>query len=386
MNVIFLTSSTSERAFQDICRESPILPNPSNQNFYHKIIKAVSFYENVEVVSHRPFVKGMILPHVEDEDDDRVPYHYTKIRNNLIYKIFDEEREIVHKTMKILDSYLHKDCVIVVDVLRRNLLNAAIRIRRKHRIPIVGVITDNPLNLTGAKTRLAESTIKKSEKLDGVLTLSQGLLNVYGINKKPHYIFEGIVEDIPLFKKEPLGDYFSFAGSLYERYGVKTLIDAFKDNEFKKNLVVLGNGPLKNYIFDLSQHDHRILYLSQLSKNKTYAIEQHAIANINPRPLNPLIDSQSIPSKMLEYLASGVPTISTKHPRLFDLFKNDVYWIDDDSVEGIRKTITNFLKVPSSEKTKKALSAKTKVYSMYGSLVQGEGISHFLNSFKTSKS
>ena len=89
---------------------------------------------------------------------------------------------------------------------------------------------------------------------------------------------------------------------------------------------------------------------------------------------------------MLEYLASGVPTISTKHPRFYDLFKNDVYWIEDCSIEGIRKAISDFMNVSSSEKNKKALSAKTKVYSMYGSLVQGEGISHFLNSFKTSKS
>ena len=386
MNVVFLTSSTSERVFQEICQESPVLPNPSNQNFYHKVIKAVSFYENVEVVSHRPFTKGMVLPPVEDGDDDRVPYHYTQIKNNIFYKVFDEEREIVHKTMKILDSYLHKDCIIVVDVLRRNLLNAALKIKRKQRIPVIGVITDNPLNLSNAKTRLAESTIKKTAKLDGILALTDGLLNVFAVSDKPHYIFEGIVEDIPPFKKEPLGDYFAFAGSLYERYGVKTLIDAFKDNEYKKNLVVLGNGPLKNYIADLSQHNHRILYLSQLSKSKTYAIEQHAIANINPRPLNPMIDAQSIPSKMLEYLASGVPTISTKHPRLYDLFKNDVYWIEDCSIEGIRKAISDFMNVSSSEKNKKALSAKTKVYSMYGSLVQGEGISHFLNSFKTSKS
>ena len=106
MNVIFLASSTSEKVFQNICSESKVLPNPSNQNFYHKMIKAISFYENVEVVSHRPFVKGVVLPPAEDDHDDRVPYHYTKIKNNIVYKFLKEKHEIVSTTVKILDSYL----------------------------------------------------------------------------------------------------------------------------------------------------------------------------------------------------------------------------------------------------------------------------------------
>lgn len=381
MNVIFLTSSTSTKTFNAICNESKVFPNPSNQNFYHKMIKSVSLYENVEVISHRPFAKGIVLPPVDDDHDDRVPYHYTKIKNNRLYKLLKEKKEIVRLTTDVMDSYLQKDIVIVVDCLRRNLLKAALRIKHKYHVPVIGMLTDNPYNLTGASTRGSEKTIKRAQKLDGYLALSKGLLKAYEVSNKPNYIFEGIVEDITSYKKEPLGEYFGFAGSLYERYGVKNLIEAFKGTEKRVNLVVLGSGPLRNYVTEASQCDSRILYLSQLGKNKTYAIEQHAIANINPRPLDEILDQQSIPSKMLEYLASGVPTISTMHPRLYDLFKKDVFWIEDSSVEGIQKTLVNFLNAPQGEKTKKALSAKTKVYSMFGSLVQGEGIAHFLKSF-----
>ena len=384
MNVIFLTSSTSTKVFKSICAESRVLPNPSNQNFYHKMIKAVSFYDNIEVVSHRPYAKGMVLPHVEDDYDDRIPYHYTKIKNSKFYKLLKEKHSIIQTTMNILDSYLHKDSIIVVDVLRRNLLNAALKIRHKHHIPVVGVLTDNPYNLTDSSVRRSESTIKKAAKLDGFLTLTDGLLSAYGISKRPVYKFEGIVEDIPNYRKEPLGDYIAFAGSLYERYGVKNLVDSFNNLNKKINLVILGNGPLKTYISHVGEEDRRVLYLSQLSQSKTYAIEQHALANINPRPLDVTLDDQSIPSKMLDYLASGVPTISTKHPRLLELFRNDVFWVEDSSAEGIKEAILRFLNTPASEKHKKALSAKTKVYSMYGSLVQGEGISHFLRTFSTS--
>ena len=67
MNVIFLTSSTSSKVFKEICAESSVLPNPSNQNFYRKLIKAVSFYENVEVVSHRPLAKVIHISHLEKD-------------------------------------------------------------------------------------------------------------------------------------------------------------------------------------------------------------------------------------------------------------------------------------------------------------------------------
>lgn len=386
MNVIFLTSSTSSVVFNNICEKSKVLPNPSNQNFYHKLIKAVSLYENVEVVSHRPFTKGIVLENIKNDHDDRVPYHYTKIHNSILYKLLFEKREIVKLATQILDSYLQKDCVIVVDVLRRNLLNAALKIRHRCRIPVIGMITDNPYNLSKTTIRYSEKTIKKTGNLDGYLTLSEGLIDVYGLQSKPFYQFDGIVEDIKTYKKEPLGEYFAFAGSLFERYGVKNLIDGFEKLSEKVNLVVLGNGPLHQYIANTSGEDSRVLYLSQLSKDKTYAIEQHALANINPRPLDELFDKQSVPSKMLEYLASGVPTISTKHQRFYDLFQKEIYWIEDSSPEGIQKTLLDFLNSPKSEKTKRALSAKTKVYSMFGSLVQGEGISHFLKSFSKTRS
>ena len=386
MNVIFLTSSTSSKVFKEICAESSVLPNPSNQNFYRKLIKAVSFYENVEVVSHRPLAKGIHISHLEKDYEDQTPYHYTSVNLSKFYKLFKEKREIVHKTTEILDRYLHKDCIIVVDVLRRNLLRAAIQIKQRHKIPIIGVLTDNPLNLSDSSMRYSEGFFKKAKKLDGYLSLSKGLLSAYDVSKKPSYIFEGIVEDIPPFKKEPLGEYIAFAGSLYERYGVKNLIDSFVGLNKNINLVILGNGPMKSYISHSGEDDHRILYLSQLSQNKTYGIEQHALANINPRPIDELLDEQSIPSKMLEYLASGVPTISTKHKRLYELFKDDVFWIEDPTSEGIRQAIEKLLATSNAAKTKKALSAKTKVYSMYSCLVQGEGISHFLKSFNTSNS
>lgn len=59
MNVLVFTSSMPDSHFSTYQDEAVIKPNPSNQNFYSKLIKTLAINNNVSVVSHRPFTKGM---------------------------------------------------------------------------------------------------------------------------------------------------------------------------------------------------------------------------------------------------------------------------------------------------------------------------------------
>lgn len=387
MKILFLTSSTSNKVFNSLCENANFKPNPSNQIFYNKLIKALNYYNEVSVISHRPFTNGMYHASTLSEFDDKednINYYYTRIKGDYFYKIFLEQKNIYKRAVTAIDNFKDDNIVIIVDPLRRSLLKAALKLKKRYHFPIIGMLTDNPYNLTKSTKKYSSFVIKNTANLDGFLSITNGLVEAYKVKNKPHYIFEGLVEEINEYKKEPLGDYFAFAGSVNERYGIKNLIDAFEFVDQKYNLVILGNGTLEKYINNKIKTNPRILFLSQISKEKVYAIEQHAIANINPRPHNTILDYESIPSKMFEYLASGVPTISTMHPRLHDLFTNEVFWIDNDSPEGIAKTINEFLQTSKIQINKKVTTAKVKVYEMFGLHPQGEGISHFLDSLKIS--
>ena len=74
MNIVVLTSSMADADFNEFAKSARIKPNPSNQNFYNKLIKALSFYNNVSVLSLRPFVKGMF------DDDYLDSITFTKSR------------------------------------------------------------------------------------------------------------------------------------------------------------------------------------------------------------------------------------------------------------------------------------------------------------------
>ena len=386
MNILIFTSAMVDSEFTKYADEAIIKPNPSNQNFYSKLIRALSFKNTVSVVSHRPFVKGMFDEDVlqrKETSDGLVKYYYTQIESTRSYKMFDEIDEIIDAGEKAVQNFMNNNFTIIVDVLRVNLVKAAIKFARIHNVKIIGMLTDNPSNLSNIRRSYVRNVFKNASRLDGYLSLSNGLLRAYKVSHKPNYVFEGLVDEVGQIRKQPIGNYYFFGGSLYERYGVKKLMHAFVDSNIPEKLVIAGNGPLREYIFQNNEKNSRILYLSQLPKEQVYGLEQNAVANINPRPFSKKLDEESVPSKLLEYFASGVPTISTMHSKLYEIFKNDAFWIEDDSQEGIRKALNKFSMEDYDEMKKRAITARVKVYEIYGVKNQGERITYFLTAINS---
>ncbi len=386
MNVIVFTSAMVEKEFAVYQKEAHIKPNPSNQNFYNKLIKALSFKNNVSVVSHRPFVKGMFdddFLQAKQTSDGKVKYYYTKLEATRSYKLFDEVEEIVLAAEKAVLDFSNEPFICIVDTLRINLVKGAVKFARKYNAKIVGMLTDNPANLSHVRRSYVKNVYRNTQRLDAFLTLSNGLLRAFKVTEKPNYIFEGLVDEIPTIKKQPIGNYYFFGGSLYERYGVKRLINAFLESNIQEKMVIAGNGPLKDYIYQVTDKSLKLLYLSQLPVNQIYGLEQHAIANINPRPFSKKLDDESVPSKLLEYLSSGIPTISTIHSKLYEIFKNDIYWIEDDTTIGIKNALNDFAKKDYDEMLKRAIAARVKVYEIYGLKNQSERITYFLTTINS---
>ena len=376
MNILFLTSAMKDSDFASYQHEAKIKPNPSNQNFYSRLIKALALNNNIFVVSQRPFCKGMFrkseLP-AHNTFDGNIHYYYTRAFSSKFKKALVESASIFATATNAIKDIVSNEFIVVVDTLKLNLVKAAKKIGKQYNVKVVGMLTDNPNNLSNSSPFINKALLKQGSSLDGYLSLSKGLVDVF--NKfAPSYVFEGLVRDEEEIKKDPLSDYFYFSGSLYERYGVKELVDVFHESNIKHKLVIAGNGPLAKYIEEMEEKDYRILYLSQISADKNFSYMRNSIANINPRPLDPKLDEESIPSKLLEYLSVGVPTISTKFPKLYKVFKDDVTWVETSLIETLESFDLNNIK----EYQKKAASARRKVFEFYGTNVQGESISHFL--------
>lgn len=386
--ILVFTSSMIDSDFIKYQENAKKKANPSNQNFYSRLIRALAQFNEVSVISHRPISTEMFDEHHFDSTtsiSNNVKYYYTHVSTNAFYKLMLECQSICHTANKCIDEMHTNDFVIIVDVLRYNLLRAAKKIASKYHVPIIGMLTDNPTNISGVTSKYINSVITHALDLNGYLALSDGLLKVFNNYNQPSYIFEGLVESTETTKKDPLGEYLFFGGALYERYGVKTMIDAYLASNIDKKLVICGSGPLEEYIYSIERKDSRILYLSQLDRKRIMSLQQHALANINPRPINEALDRESVPSKLLEYFSSGVPTLSTKHMKLYDLFKDDALWFEDGSFESLVNGFNRFHEYDYSTLKKMASTAKVKVFELYDLRVQGEAITHFVDSLRVSE-
>ena len=386
MNILVFSSAMTQSDFAKYQSLAKIKPNPSNQNFYYKLIKALALRNNVSVVSHRPLVKGMFKNSVLETEtvmDGNVKFYYTYNRPGKVFKLLKEKSSIETTAKQAIEDFLSNDFIILTDTLRFNLLKAAKKIAEQYKVKIVGMLTDNPFNLSSGSTYIKNKQKLEASNLNGYLSLTEGLVNVFN-PQAPSYVFEGLVAEENDSGKDPVHNYFYFGGSLYERYGVKTLIDAFIASNLKQKLVIAGSGPLDKYIEKCAENDYRILFLSQLSKEKNIAYMRNSIANINPRPLNEQIDKESVPSKLLEYLSLGTPVISTKYPKLYSTFKDDVSWIEGNSLEDMKNALENYNVENQNEYLKKAATARRKVFEFYGLNVQSESITHFLAAINSS--
>ena len=128
MNIVVLTSSMADADFNEFAKSARIKPNPSNQNFYNKLIKALSFYNNVSVLSLRPFVKGMFDDDYldsRDGNDGTIKYYYPYIKASKSFKVSKQTDEILGTFERLLIEQGYKSFVLVVDTLRYSLLKAA---------------------------------------------------------------------------------------------------------------------------------------------------------------------------------------------------------------------------------------------------------------------
>ena len=137
-----------------------------------------------------------------------------------------------------------------------------------------------------------------------------------------------------------------YAGGLIEKMGVGTYLDAISlIKEPQVKFVFYGNGDMLNRIKEKSLSDSRIVYGGVLSHAEVLKKEKEANLLINPRPIGDKYTYYSFPSKLMEYMQSGTPVLTSRLAGIPDEYSNLMLYIEDSSVEGIAKSINDCLKL-----------------------------------------
>lgn len=151
-----------------------------------------------------------------------------------------------------------------------------------------------------------------------------------------------------------------YAGSLDERYGVKSFINSFHaDDSLHVDLVICGSGPLAEYIKEIAKKDRRIHYLGVLPVDRLRQLQMEVDLLVNPRASSGEYNFYSFPSKTLEYMASGTPVLMNKLPCMSSEYNDLVYFRKEN--ENFTEAVKRVLLIPVKEKKQRASSARSFV-------------------------
>ncbi len=141
-----------------------------------------------------------------------------------------------------------------------------------------------------------------------------------------------------------------YAGGLQQRYGIPMLLDAFAKlpgEEFR--LWLLGRGDMEEEIRRRAKKDPRIDFPGLVPPEEAFRRSQQATVLINPRLSQESFTSYSFPSKLLEYMASGRPVVTTRLPGIPAEYDSYVVWLDRETPEGLAALLLQLREWPPEQ-------------------------------------
>jgi glycosyltransferase involved in cell wall biosynthesis len=204
---------------------------------------------------------------------------------------------------------------------------------------------------------------------DGHLVVSDDIAKDF-FPGRPYIRVEGGVDTAFLERTRPTGQRpkprdarfaLAFAGWLNEPNGVPLILSAFRmvrSHDFR--LRIAGSGPLQAMVEEAAQADPRVEYLGMLDGAGVAALYADSDVLLNIRLTQAVNTRYFFPTKLIEYLASGVPTITTRVGQFEDTFKDLAYLLHDESPSALAELL---LFVASRSPTERSnLAARARAY------------------------
>jgi glycosyltransferase involved in cell wall biosynthesis len=148
-------------------------------------------------------------------------------------------------------------------------------------------------------------------------------------------------------------------GKLDEVNGIHLILEAIslvKDTRFR--LHIAGAGPLENIIKEAAGKDNRIIFHGFLSYDDVLKLYAAADLLVNMRLTQRINTRYFFPSKTMEYLASGVPVITTCPGNMTDEYGDLAYLLHDETAEALADMMIFVAAVPEVQRRDLGRSAQ----------------------------
>jgi len=398
MEVKYVSTVCSKNMFDYLFSKSENKPQQQAQKFHYLLSKGLTKNGfNLSFITRPPITDKKAINKFYRAIAKKEKYKYKYLN---IYKI-PLVKELMLFTITFLSlvhwffKYRKEEKIIFVDILSISLTFSSIIFSKIFRVKAVALVTDLPKdmsNFNGNKNyvnRLKKKIIRLAtyfytSKFDYYILLTKQMDKIVNPKNSPSLLIEGLADINMRNKENSLKNKYEtrvilYAGSLDEKNGIIKLVKAFsKIDNLKINLWIFGQGDSSKIIKDYSLKDERIKYLGVVKNEIVLEQQIKATLLINPRPSNQTFTQYSFPSKNLEYMASGTPLLSTKLKGIPEEYSDYIYFFEDESIQGMSKTISSIIEKSDVELKKMGDKAKKFILEHKNYLIQTKKIIKFL--------
>lgn len=263
---------------------------------------------------------------------------------------------------KLLEQWLQenkdvKDKVVLMYSIYPPYTEPAVRLCKEYGCHLSAVITDLPeymyswKNMKGIRgwysKRLSEKMLELQGKCDSYILFTKPMAAKMGIEDKPYMVSEGfcdasIFDDIPDQEKCPRKT-IVYGGNLSRLYGIQNLVKGFMQTDLDAELHLYGAGGDATFIEECAKQDSRIKFFGRVHRKTLLVALKKAHLLVVNKPTADDYSNYSFSSKILEYMASGTPLLTTKVGGMPEEYLKYVYIIEDESISGISTALTTVL-------------------------------------------
>lgn len=232
------------------------------------------------------------------------------------------------------------------------------------------IVTDLPQFMDLGQNRL-KAFLKKIDwiyikkimiQFDGFILYSAKMAEFLNIQKEKWILMEGCYDVKEITENNIIGSQkaIMYSGRLDNKYGIRMLLDAFMQIQNKElELWLTGSGNAEAYISKCIKQDKRIKFFGFLPDRKSVlAKQQKATLLINMRlPSEPASD-YCFPSKLFEYMSTGIPVISFKLGGIPEEYYQYLFLVEEESIYALRYAIEKALKIPEKKRIQFGIRAK----------------------------
>lgn len=389
--VVFMGFSLPKEEMSDIYK-TDINPAVQTNNFGWSLLKSISYSNKNEIiltsthpVQDYPLNKRIIYRRKEFKEHG---IHGVTIFfiNILLIKHISRFVSIIKEIISIILVDREKIDIIITHGIHTPFLISAylIKVMSKNLI-LVAVLTDPPGVILNSDSKIKKKLkiidsffIKKIlKKFNGVIALSDNLAlesnidsyivlpgivnsdNLHEIEcaKKNHYIKDSNKEKFII----------TYAGNISEAYGAQLLIELAKRLLHTDiHINIYGSGEDIDIIKSASEKYSNITFFGFIEPAELYRNIINSDILLNPRTVSHFISNNSFPSKLIEYVITGIPVVTTPITSIPQNIKSCFFIAKDDSANSIIDAINQVKDLNNQERTiftNKAIEIVSKYYS-----------------------